>query len=98
MNAFAQAEIKRDVFIEIPKGFEHMNEGVDCVLKLNKSLYGMSDSPYMFLELLKKNLEAVGFKQAKDIDPCLFVHKKAICLTYVDDCLWFGVDGKAWMI
>ena len=27
------------------------------------------------------------------MDPCLFVHKKAICLTYVDDCLWFGVDG-----
>ena len=40
-------------------------------------------------------MEAIGFKQLKDIDPCLFIHKKAICLTYVDDCLWFGKDGAA---
>ena len=49
----------------------------------------------MFFELLKKNLEGVGFKQFTHIDPCLFVHPKAICLTYVDDCLWFGIDGAA---
>ena len=49
----------------------------------------------MFFELLKKNLLSIGFKQAEHIDPCLFIHKKAICLTYVDDCLWFGKDGAA---
>ncbi len=95
VNAFAQADLDRDVFVEIPRGYEHLNESVDCVLKLNKSLYGMSDAPLMFFELLKKNLESVGFKQFQHIDPCLFVHKRAICLTYVDDCLWFGKDGAA---
>ena len=95
VNAFAQADLDRDVYVEIPKGYNHGNEGEDCVLKLNKSLYGMSDAPLMFFELLKKNLESVGFKQFLHIDPCLFVHKKAICLTYVDDCLWFGKDGAA---
>ena len=25
----------------------------------------------------------------------LFVHREAICLTYVDDCLWFGKDCAA---
>ena len=94
VNAFAQADLEKDVFIEIPQGFEHSNE-VDCVLKLNKSLYGMSDAPLMFFELLKKNLKSIGFKQIEHIDPCLFVHKHAICLTYVDDCLWFGKDGAA---
>ena len=94
MNAFAQAELDKEVYIELPKGFEHNND-VDCVAKLHKSLYGMSDAPLMFFELLKKNLERVGFKQFTHIDPCLFVHKKAICLTYVDDCLWFGKDGAA---
>ena len=39
VNAFAQADIKWDVCVEIPRGFEHMNSGVDCVLKLNKSLH-----------------------------------------------------------
>ena len=95
VNAFAQADLDREVFVEIPKGYEYPDAGVDCVLKLNKSLYGMSDAPLMFFELLKKNLLHVGFKQFTHIDPCLFVHKKAICLTYVDDCLWFGKDGAA---
>ena len=44
VNAFAQADLEKDVFIEITQGFEHSNE-VDCVLKLNKSLCGMSDAP-----------------------------------------------------
>ena len=66
-----------------------------CVLKFHKSLYGMNDAPLIFFELLKKNLLLVGFKQLVDIDPCLFVHKEVICLTYVDDCLWFGKDSAA---
>jgi hypothetical protein len=94
VNAFAQADVDKDVFIELPQGYEHLND-VDCVLKLNKSLYGMSDAPLMFFELLKKNLESIGFKQLQHIDSCLFVHKDAICLSYVDDCLWFGKDGAA---
>ena len=94
VNAFAQADLNKDVFIEMPPGFEHNNQ-VDCVLKLNKSLYGMSESPLLFFELLKSNLLALDFEQMSHIDPCLFIHKKAICLTYVDDCLWFGPDGAA---
>ena len=100
VNAFAQADLDRDVYVEIPKGYGHLNEGMDCVLKLNKSLYGMSDAPLMFFELLKKNLLEVGFQQFTHIDPCLFVHKNAICLTNVDDCPWFGKGSAAldWLI
>ena len=86
VNAFAQAELDKDVYIEIPQGVEHNNDA-NCIFKLNKSLYGMSDAPLMFFELLKSNLEKVGFEQYKTIDPCIFVHKSAICFTYVDDCL-----------
>ena len=94
VNAFAQADLDKQVFVEMPPGFKHNND-VPCVLWLKKSLYGMSDAPLMFFELLKKNLQAIGFKQFEHIDPCLFVHKNAICLTYVDDCLWVGRDGAA---
>ena len=94
VNAFAQADLDKEVYLEIPQGFQHQND-LPCVLKLHKSLYGMNDAPLMFFELLKKNLLSVGFKQLGDIDPCLFVHKNAICLTYVDDCLWFGKDGAS---
>ena len=94
INGFAQAELNKDVYIEIPQGVKHAND-VDCVFKLNKSLYGMSNAPLMLFELLKSNLEKVGFKKHMQIDWCLFVHKSAICLAYVDDCLWFGRDGAA---
>jgi len=40
VNAFCQSNLDKDVFIEIPRGYSHSND-VDCVLKLNKSLYGM---------------------------------------------------------
>ena len=94
VNAFAQAELNKPVFVEPPAGFKH-NNPFPVVLRLKKSLYGMSDAPLIFFELLRDNLIAIGFEQWKNIDPCLFVHKKAICLTYVDDCLWFGKDGAA---
>ena len=38
VKAFARADLDRDVYVEIPKGYGHLNEGMDCVLKLNKSL------------------------------------------------------------
>ena len=94
VNAFAQATLEQEVFVEFPKGYGHDND-VDCVLKLNKTLYGMVDAPMHFFNLLKKNLEDCGFKQRPYIDPCLFVHKKAICVSYVDDCLWISYDEKA---
>ena len=93
VNAFAQADLQREVFMELPQGVESPN-AEPCILQLHKSLYGMSDAPLMFFELLKKNLVEVGFKQMDLIDPCLFVHKHAICVTYVDDCLWFGRDER----
>ena len=94
VNAFAQANLNKNVFVELPQGFKHNND-VPCVLWLKKRLYGLWDTPLMFFELLKSNLQAIGFKQFEHIDPCLFVHSKAICLSYVDDCLWFGRDGAA---
>ena len=90
VNAFAEADLHRLVFVELPSGFNHSND-VPCVLWLTKSLYGMSDAPLMFFELLKTNLEAKGFQQYKHVDTYLFVYKKAICLTYIDHCLWFGI-------
>jgi Reverse transcriptase (RNA-dependent DNA polymerase) len=35
-------------------------------------------------------LEAVGFRSQEDIDPCLFISDKVICLVYVDDTLFYS--------
>jgi hypothetical protein len=39
-------------------------------------------------------LEAVGLVQQLEVDPCLFISDKVICLVYVDDTLLFAKDMK----
>ena len=77
-------------YVEMPRGFQ--KEGK--VLRLNKALYGLKSAPIAFFTFLKGNLEAIGFKQATDVDPCLFISKKVICLLYVDDTLLYAKDEK----
>ena len=50
--------------------------------------------PQEFFRFLKSKLEAVGFSQASEIDPCLFISEKVICLVYVDDTLLYAQDEK----
>ena len=78
------------VYVEMPQGFAEPG----MVLKLNKALYGLRSAPRSWFLFLKSKLEASGFTQATDIDPCLFISKKVICLVYVDDTLMFARDMK----
>jgi len=70
----------------MPRGFRVPGK----VLKLKQSLYGLWQSPQNFFQFLKGNLEKVGFTAMTDLDPCLFISDKVICLSYVDDTLWFS--------
>ena len=81
--AFLHAPIEEEVYCEMPRGFRKAGK----VLKLKRSLYGLRQSPKNFFEHLKGKLLSLGFKQSK-ADPCLFIHDKMICITYVDDCLF----------
>ena len=70
----------------MPKGFSEPGK----VYKLNRSWYGLKQAPPNFFQHLKKNLEAVGIEQQLNIDPCLFISPKVICLVYVDDTLLYA--------
>ena len=74
----------------MPRGFAKPGH----VLKLRKSLYGLKQAPRIFFNFLKGNLEKVGFTQACDVDPCLFISDDVICLTYVDDTIMIARDVK----
>ena len=69
------------VYVEMPKGFSEPGK----VLKLKKSLYGLKQAPRTFFEHISGELQAVGFQQMVDVDPCLFISDKVVCLLYVDD-------------
>ena len=98
VSAFCQAPIDEDVYVEPPLGWRRLNRlGLkenfkeNHVLKLNRSVYGLRQSPKNFFNLLKGNLERCGFTQS-EFDACLFISPKVICVCYVDDCLFFSPD------
>jgi hypothetical protein len=53
-------------------------------------LYGLKQSPRNFFLHLKEKLEACGFRNQENTDPCLFISDDCICLVYVDDTLFFA--------
>jgi hypothetical protein len=57
------------------------------VLKLNKNLYRLHQALWNWVKHLKLNLGKAGFKPAIDVDPCLYILDKVICLAYVDNCV-----------
>jgi hypothetical protein len=91
-NAFAQAELSEDVYIERPRGFPRM-DGKDTVLKLNKSLYGLKQAPKSFYDKLRTGLEQRGFTRS-EVDHCLFLKKDMMVVVYVDDTIICGPDSK----
>ena len=83
--AFAQAPVTDDIYVEMPRGFKQPGK----VLKLKRSLYGLKQSSRNWFQHLQQGLKRQGFVPSTN-DPCLFIHPKVICLTYVDDCLFFA--------
>jgi hypothetical protein len=88
--AFVHAPIKEDVYVEMPRGFAEHGQ----VLKLKRSLYGLKQSPRNFFLFLKSKLEAAGFTNQEEIDPCLFLSDKCICLVYVDNTLFYSPKAE----
>jgi hypothetical protein len=90
-NAFAQAELREEVYVECPRLFGPKS-GTDKVLRLLKSLYGLRQAPRTFFEKLKAGLEEREWKQS-EIDPCLFLKSGMMCVVYVDDTIFASANG-----
>ena len=89
-TAFLHAPIDDEVYVDMPRGFKEEGK----VLKLKRSLYGLRQSPRNFFNHLHSKLEGIGFKAMTDVDPCLFISDKCICLVYVDDTLFFSPKSE----
>ncbi|PLW38782.1 hypothetical protein PCASD_12562 [Puccinia coronata f. sp. avenae] len=92
--AFLNGIPDEDLFIKVPDGV-----GVELPpghgLKLQKSLYGLKQSPRCWYKSLKDFFVSVNF-QPSAVDPCLFVHQDParFCCVYihVDDLVIVGPD------
>ena len=88
--AFIHAPIDEDVYVDMPRGFTEPGK----VLKLRKSLYGLKQSPRNFFKFISQKLENVGLVPQTELDPCLFISDKVICVLYVDDTLFWSPKAE----
>jgi hypothetical protein len=88
-TAFLNGELEETVYMSVPTGI--LAQGM--VLKLNRSLYGLKQSPRCWNSKFTKVLKENGYVQS-DADNCLFVRieneKYSAIAIYVDDCLIIG--------
>ena len=94
-TAFLNGKLDEIVFMQQPEGYE---DGTDRVCKLNRSLYGLKQSPRNWNARFNEFLNAEGFESTPE-DTCVFVRKgdnnlMIVCL-YVDDGLVCGTDRSA---
>lgn len=92
ITAFLQGDLDEDIYIEAPKGYQVPN---GKVLKLQKSLYGLKQSPRMWNKKLTDEFKKIGLVQSK-YDPCIYHQYKEgkimLVALYVDDILFFSND------
>ena len=93
-TAFVHANVPEgeNIYVEIPRGFKRQNKVLK--LQLKKNLYDLRQSSCAFWKYLTENFEASGIKQS-ELDPCLFVGDKFICIVYVNGLLFWSKDEEA---
>lgn len=73
-TAFLNGELSEEVYMKQPEGFEQEGkEGHVC--KLNRSIYGLKQSPRCWNVALDKHLQSMGLAQSA-ADPCLYKAKE----------------------
>jgi len=89
-TAFLNAELKEDIYIQIPEGFDRSHIEPGMVLKLLKALYGLKQAPREWWKALNDLLETLDY-HSSPIDECLYVKlvdgKRMFIAVYVDDTL-----------
>jgi hypothetical protein len=86
-NALVQAKLDEPVYITCPRNYEVPG----FVLRLNRSLYGLRESPLNWFTTLSNGLKNQGFQHISK--PCLFIKKDVLILVYVDDCIFVATSA-----
>lgn len=84
-TAFLNGEMKHETYIYIP-------EGLTCkspVLRLNRALYGLKESPKVWNETFNEFALKNNFRRSQH-DCCLYSNGRTWMLIYVDDILVIG--------
>ena len=84
-TAFLQANLDREIYLEVPPGLEAPD---DHVLRLHKAIYGLKQSPLLWYLTASEFFLSIGFKKCVS-DVCLFIFTSpegvVMLSIYVDD-------------
>ncbi|KAI4312864.1 hypothetical protein MLD38_037654 [Melastoma candidum] len=94
-SAFLNGEIKEEVYVDQPPGFEDPKNH-DHVYKLDNALYGLKQAPRAWYERLSQFLIEKGYRKGK-VDTTLFLKKHEtellIVQIYVDDIIFGSTNN-----
>lgn len=89
VTAFLNGKLEEEIYMRQPEGYiKPGSENLVC--RLNKSLYGLKQSPRCWNSVLNSYLLELSFKQS-DADPCIYIKNandtKIVLAVYVDDLI-----------
>lgn len=96
-GAFLHGNLPKPIYVEQPINLA-IGDPAKTVLKLKKSLYGLSESPRLWNETLDKELTSIGFRRLTS-DSCVYALEThegkerrhlTVLACYVDDITLFG--------
>jgi hypothetical protein len=92
--AYPQADVECEMYMEIPRGFEHAGSRKTHALKLIKNIYGTRQAGRVWNQHIHNGLLERGYVQST-VDHCVYYHGKTVFLLYVDDGIFAGPDADA---
>ena len=94
--AYPQAPVEREVYMEIPRGYE-LEGGkskTDYALQLHANLYGQKQAGRVWYQHLSRRLvQDVGFTKSS-IDECVFYRGSVVYVLYTDDSILCGPNQQ----
>jgi hypothetical protein len=90
----ARFEARERLFLKIPDGFTTKYDN-KMVLKLSWTIYGLKQSTQTFWSELIWALKAMDLIKSKGYLCCYIQYieeRMVVCLSWVDDCLFFGTN------
>ena len=95
-SAFLHGELDEEVYMEVPPGYNALNDGMVC--RLRKALYGLRQASRNWYSKLSQALVRYGFQEC-EADHSLFTYSCEpvfiVVLIYVDDLIVAGNDAKS---
>ena len=94
-TAYLNADIDHEIYVQLPKHMEEkeykLNHGEKVVHKVEKAIYGLKQSGYLWYNTLVKYLKSVGFEERGEI-PCVLVKPQKKNKSKISIIVGFFVD------